>query len=233
MEKQRLAKILAHAGVASRRHSEELIREGRVSVNGEVAELPQTMVDPSVDKILFDGDPISSKKNRVAYILNKPKRHLCSNARVKETDRLVIDLFPEDQRLFTVGRLDKDTTGLLLVTNDGQLANKVMHPSSNITKEYLVRTNKEITDVHLKAISAGTEIDDVFVKPVRVKKIRRGTLKVVVKEGRKHEVRLLVGRAGLPVKELSRIRIGGLTLGNLPVGRWRPLTNAERDAIFA
>lgn len=231
MEKQRLAKVLAHSGVASRRHSEELIREGRVTVNGVVTTLPQTMVHPAKDTIEFNNKRLKPPRQPILYLLNKPKRYLCSNARTGG-EKLVIDLFPPEERLFTIGRLDCDTTGLLLVTNDGQLANKVMHPSSNIAKEYLVRTNREITDHHLKQISKGTYVEGAFVKPVKVQKIRRGTLKIVVKEGRKHEVRLLVSRVGLPVKQLTRIRIGGLSLGNLPVGHYRPLTSRETAALF-
>ncbi len=230
MDKQRLAKVLAHCGVASRRHSEELIREGKVKVNGKIALLPQTLVDPDVDRIEYQSERVKPQKT-ATYILNKPKRYLCSNARKKD-ENLVIDLFPEGERLFTIGRLDKDTTGLLLVTNDGALANKVMHPSSNISKEYLVRTNREITDMHLKGITHGTYVEGVFVKPTKVTKMRRGTIKVVVKEGRKHEVRLLAARAGLPVKELSRLRIGGLSLGNLPLGHYRRLEQRELDALF-
>jgi 23S rRNA pseudouridine2605 synthase len=232
MKKQRLAKFLAHAGIASRRHSEELVFDGLVKVNGSVELLPQTLVCANKDTIEFEGKRVFPKKQSVTYVLNKPKRYLCSNARNSEQDRLVIDLFPDDERLFTVGRLDRDTLGLLLVTTDGALAHKVMHPSSNISKEYLVRTNKEITDVHLKQISNGTYVEGALVKPVSVRKMRRGTLKITVKEGRKHEVRLLVSRTGLPVKELTRIRIGGLVLGNLPVGHYRPLTEREERALF-
>jgi len=231
MSKQRLSKVLAHAGVASRRHAEEIIRSGHVTVNGKVAELPQTMVDENQDKIQFNGRPLSARRP-IAYVLNKPKRFICSNAR-KDKEQLVIDLFPSDERLFTVGRLDCDTEGLLIVTNDGTLAHKVMHPSSNISKEYLVRTNKEITDSHLRKMMDGTSVEGAWVKPVSVKKMRRGTFKVTVKEGRKHEVRLLVRRAGLPVKSLARIRIGGLLLGNLPLGHYRLLTEGDRKALFA
>jgi 23S rRNA pseudouridine2605 synthase len=148
--------------------------------------------------------------------------------------KLVIDLFSHLRlRLFTIGRLDRDTTGLLLVTNDGHFAHRVIHPSSNIVKEYLIKTEQEITDAHLKIIAKGAFIEDCWVKPVKVQKVRKGTLKVSVKEGKKREVRLLVQNAGLDILELSRIRIGGLHLGSLSEGMFREMTANEKTAIFS
>ncbi len=231
-KKKRLSKTLAAAGVASRRAAEELIFEGRVKVNGAVEKVPQTLVDAEADLILVDDEPIKSEERKVYYILNKPHGFVCTNARIG-TKKLVIDLFAHlNLRLFTVGRLDRDTTGLLLVTNDGHFANKVIHPSSNIVKEYLIKTSQEITDAHLKAISKGTYIEGSWIKPVKVEKVRKGNLKVVVKEGKKREVRLLVQNAGLEILELSRIRIGGLRLGPIPEGTFREMTENEKKAIF-
>jgi 23S rRNA pseudouridine2605 synthase len=231
-KKKRLSKTLAAAGVASRRAAEKLIFEGRVKVNGSVEKVPQTLVDGNSDVILVDDEPIKGEEKKVYYILNKPHGFVCSNSRIG-TKKLVIDLFAHLQlRLFTVGRLDRDTTGLLLVTNDGHFANKVIHPSSNIAKEYLVKTVQEITDIHLKAISKGTSIEDSWIRPVKVEKVRKGTLKIVVQEGKKREVRLLVQNAGLEILELSRIRIGGLRLGPIPEGTFREMTENEKRVIF-
>lgn len=149
-----------------------------------------------------------------------------------ERKKLVIDLFPKEKRLFSVGRLDRDTTGLLIITNDGHFAQKVIHPSSNIEKEYLVKTFQEVTHEHLVKISKGAFVDGVYVRPLSVKKVRRGTLKVVVKEGRKREVRVLVQKAELKILSLTRIRIGGLHLGPLPEGSYRELTENEKEDIF-
>ncbi len=232
MEKQRLSKVLASAGVASRRTSEEIIFKGKVKVNGVVAKLPQTLVSLDTDDIRIDGVPIKSVESKVYYILNKPRNFICSNLRVGEK-KIVLDLFADiNKRLFTIGRLDRDTTGLLLVTNDGHFAQKVIHPSSNIVKEYLVKTGHEIEDEHLKRISKGTLIEGVWIKPRSVKKVRKGTLKVCVREGKKREVRLLVQNAGLKILELKRIRIGGLCLGNLTEKTWREMTEKEKLAIF-
>ncbi len=231
-KKKRLSKALAAAGVASRRAAEKLIFEGRVKVNGTVEKVPQALVDWDSDLILVDNEPIKGEEKKVYYILNKPHGFVCSNTRIG-TKKLVIDLFAHlNMRLFTVGRLDRDTTGLLLVTNDGHFANKVIHPSSNIVKEYLIKTTQEITDVHLKAISKGTYIEESWIKPVKAEKVRKGTLKVVVKEGKKREVRLLVQNAGLDILELSRIRIGGLRLGPTPEGTFREMTETEKKVIF-
>lgn len=230
--KKRLSKALAAAGVASRRAAEELIFDGRIKVNGQVVKVPQTMVDWEKDEILVDEAPLRGEEKKVYFILNKPHGYVCSNTRLG-SKKLVIDLFSHlNLRLFTVGRLDRDTTGLLLVTNDGHFTNQVIHPSSNISKEYLVKTSQEITDVHLKDISKGTYIEGSWIKPVRVEKVRKGTLKVVVKEGKKREVRLLVQNAGLDILELSRIRIGGLRLGPIPEGTFRELTEMEKKEIF-
>ncbi len=232
MEKKRLSKALAAAGVASRRACEELIFQGKVTVNGEVVLLPQTLVSWKTDTIHLDDQPIRQEDKKVYYILNKPHGYICSNARIG-SKRIILDLFePLTTRLFTIGRLDRDTTGLLLVTNDGNFSQKVIHPSSNLTKEYVVKTVQEITDDHLKTISKGTLIENTWIKPVRVTKMRKGTLKVVVKEGKKREVRLLVQNAGLEILELSRIRIGGLHLGPLPVGTFREMTDIEKTVIF-
>jgi 23S rRNA pseudouridine2605 synthase len=231
-KKKRLSKALAAAGVASRRAAEEIIFQGRVKVNGEVIKIPQTLVDLESDAIVCDEQPIKGEEKKVYYILNKPHGFICSNTRIG-SKKLVVDLFAHlNMRLFTIGRLDRDTTGLLLVTNDGNFANKVIHPSSNISKEYVVKTTQEITDVHLKQISKGTYVEDTWIKPVKVEKVRKGTLKVVVKEGKKREVRLLVQNAGLDILELSRIRIGGLRLGPIPEGAFRAMTEQEKQVIF-
>jgi len=231
-DKKRLSKVLAAAGVASRRASEELIFKGRVTVNDEVVLVPQALVCAQKDQICVDNEPIQAEEKKVYYILNKPHGFICSNAPLG-TKKRVVDLFAHlPYRLFTIGRLDRDTTGLLLVTNDGHFANKVIHPSSNIQKEYLIKTLQEVTDLHLKQISKGIFIEGSFIKPIRVVKVRKGTLKIVVKEGKKREVRLLVQAANLEILELCRIRIGGLLLGPIAEGGFRPMSETEKQIIF-
>ncbi len=233
MLKKRLSKALAAAGVASRRACEELIFQGRVKVNGQVVLIPQTLVTVGTDEITVNGEPITVEEDKVYYLLNKPAGYVCS-ARGGPSTKLVLELFKDadQRRLFTVGRLDKDTEGLLVVTNDGHFANNMIHPSANIQKEYLAKTDQEIAHEHLVAIGHGTLVEGVFVKPIKVEKVRRGVLKITLSEGKKHEVRLLLAAAGLEVKELTRIRLGSLVLGALPVGSWRLLTEKERNAFL-
>ncbi len=232
MVKNRLSKVLAASGVAARRASEELIFQGRVKVNGQVVRIPQTIVDSEKDEIEVNDEVIKAVENKVYYMLNKPVGYICSGKRSGE-GKIVLDIFKEEgHRLFTVGRLDKDTDGLLIVTNDGHFGNRVIHPSACIQKEYLAKTSQEIMPEHLIAISHGTLVEGTFTKPIKVTKVRRGTVKISIMEGKKREVRLLLEAAGLEVKSLTRIRLGGLHLGALPVGSWRSLTEREKQIIF-
>lgn len=226
MKDQRLSKVLAACGVAARRKCEELIFAGKVFVNGEKVVIPQTLVNLEKDQITVDGKSVSLQEKKVYYMLNKPYGLLCTSKEAAGEES-VLSLFDENLRLFTAGRLDKDTTGLLIVTNDGHFANSLIHPSKNISKEYLAKTDKEITDEHLKALCSGGLVEGVWVKPISVSKVRRGTLKMAVSEGKKREVRTLLEYVGLKVLELKRIRIGPLVLGALPEGAYRPLTQAE------
>ena len=231
LSKIRLSKYLAASGVASRRACEELIFAGKVTLNGSIVLIPQTLVNDR-DLIIVDEKKVNPEDKKIYYILNKPPGYLCTAKKTNST-KIILDLFQDvPYRLFTVGRLDKDTQGLLLVTNDGHFANQVIHPSSDIQKEYLAKTDLDLSADHLSAISNGTLVEGIFVKPVRVVKMRRGTLKITISEGKKREVRSLLEAAGLKVKELTRIRIGGLVLGPLAVGSWREMTEKERSLIF-
>jgi 23S rRNA pseudouridine2605 synthase len=231
--KRRLSHTLAAAGIASRRAAEKLIFAGRVSVNGQIVCVPQTLVTLGEDRILVDEKLVSSEEKKVYYILNKPTGFICSSQK-ESGKKIVLDLFQSlPYRLFTIGRLDRDTSGLLLVTNDGYFAQRVIHPSSNIQKEYLVKTFQEIQEKHLIQISRGMWIENGFVKPVKVVKVRRGTLKITVMEGKKREVRLLVQKAGLDLLQLTRIRIGGLHLGSLPEGAWKEMSHNEKEVLFS
>ena len=226
----RLSKRLAQSGVAARRKADLLIQKGAVCVNGKVVKLPQTQVE-ATDSITIEGKPLSAQK-KIYLIMHKPKGIECTHKKAPGK-KIIYDLFKEvGARLFTIGRLDKDTTGLILLTNDGDFANKVIHPSSNITKEYLVKVNKDITHEHLVSISEGCTISGTLVKPKKVKKVRLSTLKITVSEGKNREVRRLMESAGLDVLELTRIRIGGLNLGNLPYGSYRILRDKEMKALF-
>jgi 23S rRNA pseudouridine2605 synthase len=227
---QRLSKVLQQSGAASRRGAEELIFEGKVKVNGVVILKPEHRVLPQ-DSITLNGKKIGKTQQKLYFVLNKPTGYLCSNERLGK-ERLVIDLFDSiKERLYTVGRLDKDTSGLLIVTNDGTFANTVMHPRYGVEKEYLVKADREVSQDHLFKISKGTYVEGIHVQPKRVQKVRRGTLKIIVGEGKKREVRHLVEDAGLQVVELKRIRIGDVRLGTLPSGMWRAMTEKEKGLL--
>jgi len=221
----RLSKFLAQAGICSRRHAEKLIVDGRVKVNNTLATLPQTDVDPSKDKISVDNKKIEFAEEKIYFILNKPKGYICSNKRFSN-QKIVTDLFKEfPHRLFTVGRLDKDTTGLIFITNDGHFAQSLIHPSKDITKEYVALVKQPITDEHLKKLKNGAPIDNVWITPVKVKKTNVNTVHITVKEGKKHEIKHFIQRAKLDLLHLSRIRIGDYHLGSLKEGsykRFRP-----------
>jgi 23S rRNA pseudouridine2605 synthase len=231
MNAQRLSKALAAAGVASRRAAEELIFAGKVQVNGTTVRVPQTLVSWEKDRIAVHGKELKGAQKKLCFIFHKPWGVICSNVRVGNRP-IVRDFFPGiEERLFPVGRLDRETTGLLLVTNDGALAHAIIHPSANIEKEYLVKVDCEIAAEHLEALSRGACIDDRWVRPLFVHKVRRGTFKISVKEGKKHEVRILAEKARLRILSLTRIRIGNLLLGHLQPGAFRPLTEKDRELL--
>lgn len=232
MAKQRLSKVIAAAGVASRRAAEELIFDGKTTVNGQKVLVPQMLVDPSVDIIEVGGKRLSSRPKRVYYAVNKPVGYYCTNA--AEIKRRAIDLIEgsTNVRLFTVGRLDKDTSGLILITNDGHFANRVMHPSGGVKKEYIAKVDQEVTHDHLVSLSQGCVVEGALVRPHRVVKIRRSTLRIVVNEGRRHEVREMLAAAGLKVIELKRVKIGDLTLGTIPLGEYKELSAHEVERLF-
>jgi 23S rRNA pseudouridine2605 synthase len=227
----RLNKFLAHCGIASRRKVENLIFSKLVKVNEKIIDKPQTLINPKKDIIKINNKVIKEEK-KYYFILNKPKGYLCSNIR-KSNEKLVIDIFKNFScRLFTVGRLDKDTTGLLILTNDGDLANKIIHPSSNLEKEYIALVKENVTDDHLKKISKGAFIEDKFVKPIKVLKIKRKTLKIIVKEGKKREIKVFIKKANLTLLDLKRVRIGKLKISSIPYGYYRKVSLNELEKIF-
>ncbi|MEM8629477.1 MAG: pseudouridine synthase [Chlamydiota bacterium] len=227
---QRLSKIISRAGVCSRRAAEVLITEGRVSVAGKCILRPEHHVDPE-EAILVNGKPLPSSPRSVVYLLHKPRGFVCSNARTSPKQKLVFDLLPPGQgRLFTVGRLDKDTEGLILVTNNGFFT-QIIHPSRNLEREYILKAAEIIQPQHLLSLRKPLYIERKRILAKIVKKIRRNTCSITVTDGKKHEVRLLAKRAGLEVLTLKRIRLGNLRLGNLPKGSYKRLSPKELASI--
>ncbi len=230
--KTRLSKALAKAGIASRRAAEELIVAGAVRVNGETIRIPQFPVDPSIDLIEYKNRRIELLEHLSYYIMNKPKGYLCAHVR-RKGEKLVYDLFPRSHsRLFTVGRLDKDTTGLLLVTNDGQFAQRIAHPSYECEKEYLACCSESITPDHIKKLMRGCMIEGKRAIPKKVVSVSRSKLLITLQEGLKREIRVLIKQCNLTLLSLERIRIGKLFLSDLPQGSYREMTSREKACFF-
>jgi len=227
----RLGKYLATAGVASRRASEEIVRAGRVSVAGETVTDPARDVGAG-DVIKVDGKPVSTVHERVVYALNKPAG-VVSTARDPQGRPTVVTMVPQTERLYPVGRLDIDTTGLILLTNQGELAHHLTHPRFEVEKTYrVVVAGPSVRDAELRALREGVELEDGRTAPARVRRVSADTIEITIHEGRKRQVKRMCEAVGHPVKRLERIRFGPLSLGDLPRGRWRKLTDAEVDALM-
>ncbi len=228
----RLAKYLASAGVASRRATEELIRTGRVSVGGVVVNDPAREVGPS-DDVALDGEAVAPAPDRVVFAVNKPLG-VVSTARDPQGRPTVVSLVPTPLRLYPVGRLDIDTTGLILLTNDGELAHRLTHPRFEVEKSYrAVVANAPVRDSVLRALRAGVELDDGRTAPARVQRLAADTLELTIHEGRKRQVKRMCEHVGHPVKRLERIRFGPLELGDLRPGTYRELGAAEVERLAA
>ena len=235
-EGERLQKVLARAGVGSRRTNEALIAEGRVTVNGEVAILGRR-VDAQTDRIALDGVPVVVDTTLVHWLLNKPAGYV-TTAHDTHGRPTVLDLVPGAPRVFPVGRLDLDTEGLLLLTNDGDLTQLLTHPRHGVEKEYYVEVEGKPTPAELRTLRTGVELDDGPTHPARAKILQEsgsGTtaLTIVVKEGRKRMVRRMCAAVGHPVVRLARTRIGPLRDPHLAPGTWRALLTDEVRALYA
>ena len=226
---ERLQKVLARLGYGSRRACEELIVAGRVAVNGEAAELGRR-VDVDNDRLTVDGAPVPSMPGLVHYLLNKPAG-VVTTADDPEGRRTVLQLVPAEPRVFPVGRLDADTEGLLILTNDGELAQLLAHPSFGVEKEYLAEVAGVPGPAALRMLRHGVELDDGVTAPARVGMPSPGVLRIVVHEGRNRQVRRMLEAVGHPVRRLVRTRIGPVADGGLAPGRWRALSAREVRAL--
>jgi 23S rRNA pseudouridine2605 synthase len=233
---ERLQKVLARAGFGSRRSAEALIADGRVTVNGEVAQLGRR-VDPAHDAIAVDGVRAIVRDDLVYYLLNKP-RHVITTAHDPQGRRTVLDLVPEDPRVFPVGRLDYDTEGLLVLTNDGELANLLAHPRHGVEKAYLVEVEGTPSPAAIRRLREGVDLDDGRTAPAEARVVQArddgGTaaLEIVVHEGRNRIVRRMCEAVDHPVRRLVRTRIGPLSDARLRPGTWRHLRQQEVRALY-
>jgi 23S rRNA pseudouridine2605 synthase len=220
----RLAKYLAHCGVASRRRAEELIASGRITVAGERVTDPARDVDEA-SGVAIGGRPVRPEPREV-WMLNKPAG-VVSTAKEPGRRRAVVELVDSSRRLYPVGRLDADSTGLILLTNDGELANRLTHPRFGVERTYRVRLRRAVTQSQLRRLSHGVQLDDGPTAPAKVRKASARVLELTIAEGRNRQVRRMVEAVGNQVVALVRIRFAGLTLGELPEGKSRRLRPPE------
>jgi len=234
-EGERLQKVLARAGFGSRRTAEGLIADGRVTVDGTVARLGQR-IDPGHQRVEVDGVPVSVREDVVYYLLNKPRR-VVTTAHDPEGRPAAVDLVPSEPRVFPVGRLDYDTEGLLVLTNDGELAQLVTHPRHGIEKGYLAEVSGVPSRAAVRALREGVTLDDGPTAPAGVRVVQRqrenAALEIVVHEGRNRIVRRMCEAVGHPVRRLVRTRVGPITDRRLAPGEWRQLRPNEVRALYA
>jgi 23S rRNA pseudouridine2605 synthase len=228
---ERLQKVLASLGYGSRRVCEDLISAGRVRVNGDVAVLGRR-VEVERDEVAVDGHVITVRPGMVYYLLNKPLG-VVTTAADTHGRPTVVEMVPSDPRVFPVGRLDLETEGLLLITNDGELTHRLTHPSFGIEKEYLAEVEGTPTAAALRHLRDGIELDDGMTAPAQVTAISPGVVRIVIHEGRNRQVRRMCEAIGHPVRRLVRVRIGPLRDPQLPPGQWRGLSAAEVRSLQA
>ena len=224
-EGERLQKVLARLGFGSRRACEELIAEERVTVNGEVAQLGRR-VDVEHDEVAVDGAPVGIRPDLVYYLLNKPT-DVITTADDPQGRPTVVEIVPSEPRVFPVGRLDADTEGLLLLTNDGTLTHRLTHPSFGVEKEYLAQVDGVPSRAALRRLREGIELEDGMTAPARVTAVEDALLRITIHEGRNRQVRRMCDAIGHPVTRLVRTRIGPMVDRRLRPGEWRVLTRDE------
>ncbi len=228
---ERLQKLLARIGVGSRRACEELIAEGRVTVNGSVP-APGRRVDPRIDRVELDGVPLPVQPGLVHYLVNKPAG-VVSTAEDTHGRPTVVSLVPDEPRVFPVGRLDMDSEGLLVLTNDGELTHRLTHPSFGVAKEYLVQVEGEPGPGEVRRLRQGVDLEDGRSAPARVSVVAPGLLRVVIHEGRNRQVRRMCDAVGHPVVRLIRTRVGPISDPTLAPGAYRALGLDEVRALAA
>jgi len=224
----RLQKFLAHAGICSRRKAESFILEGRVRVNDLKITALGTQVDPEKDQVVFDNKRISPPKASEGYTyiaVNKPRGVITSCS--QKNARIILDLVPIKKRVYPIGRLDKDSVGLVLLTDDGELHNRLSHPSHNHEKEYLVKTLSPFPDGALKAMADGITLEGIKTRKAKVSRISKNEFSIVLKQGRNRQIRKMVEQTHNKVDTLKRIRMANINLGSLKESSWRYLTDQE------
>ena len=231
----RLQKFIAECGIASRRSAEKIIESGRVYVNGELVDYMGCVIDPDRDIVEIDGKVISQESKKYYIALNKPKNYVTTVS--DDLGRPTVMQLVSDirARIYPVGRLDFDTTGLLIMTNDGEVANILTHPKHIVDKTYIARVDKPLDESQLERLRSGIDLDGSLTAPAKAENIKRPQkgfeVKNTIHEGKNRQVRRMLDAVGANVMSLKRISVGSLTLGNLPEGKWRKLSDAEINKL--
>lgn len=223
---ERLQKIIARAGVTSRRNAEKLITDGKVTVDGKIVTELGAKFDAEKNKICVDGKLLKFDTEKIYILLNKPRGYVCT-AKDERGRKTVLDLINIPERIFPVGRLDLNSEGLLLLTNDGELMNALIHPKFKIDKTYRAKISGEITEEKLDKLRAGIELDDGLTAPAEIFLLEENLVEITIHEGRNRQIRRMFASIGCDVKRLKRIKFAGLNLDGLKVGKFRRLTSAE------
>ena len=223
----RLNKFLAGKGIASRRKADELIAAGKIRVNGKIIRELGVKIDSEKDRVEVDEKILAEQPKLIYFLLNKPAGFICSNSPTATERKIVVDLLPRNLRIFPIGRLDKMTTGLLILTNDGNLSFRLTHPKFECEKEYEVELDENLTAERIRKIEAGVKLERRETKPTRVKNLGERRARIILTEGRNRQVRKIFGKVGCEVLKLRRLRVKNLRLGNLKVGEWRRLSAEE------
>ena len=224
---EKLARFLARCGIASRRKCEELIRAGWVQVNDVTVVTPETRVHADQDRIRYRGKRIQPIRSFRYIIFHKPRGVLSTCRAGRDKGRTVLDFVRVGERIFPAGRLDRDTSGLLILTNDGDLVHRMIHPSFEMEREYIAKTSRPIHPDDLRMLQGGVLLEDGFSRFLQVQPIGKQTLRLVLREGRKRQIRRTFAAVELPLTDLQRVRFGPIKLGRLPIGAWRDLLPAE------
>lgn len=228
---ERLQKFLARRGICSRRAAEKLIVEGLIAVNGNIITELGSRVDPDQDSVTVDGDPVPKERHRKVLMLNKPIGYLSTCKPDREKGISFLELIPDDRRYYPVGRLDRDSTGLLLITDDGELAYALTHPKFGSEKTYVVETIPSLTDFQIRKLKTGVLLDDGYAKALNVKRNGKKSILLTLREGRNREIRRMMDALEVRVVHLHRDSFSGLELGSLRPGRWRELSPFEIDKL--
>ena len=227
----RLNKFLAMCGICSRRNADEIILQGKVRINGKKVTELGVSVDELKDKIEYNGKILKIKSKKVYIMLNKPAGYI-TTSKEQFGRPYILELIKEKERVFPVGRLDMDTEGLILLTNDGDFANSLMHPSKKINKVYEAKVSGNITEEKIKKLQNGVKIEDYITAPAKVRLITKDILEIIIHEGKNRQVKKMCRAVGLRVEKLKRTKIGEMELGNLKVGEYKILTEKQIKSLI-